>query len=203
MWSLPSRSLATAAASLVVVLFVASTSTKNVGAQSDCTSDANRQGVSQGIHTPARVNLVANGNFTAGMSCWYQFATPDSSYVVTRLTEGVMEFYRVPQPAGERSNQAVVFQFTNTPLWEYAPIQAYFDLGNSSNVRKRVSVLIHESNFTDLRVCTFWLAPHSPRRTYRMQTHTTRVWYNTAISFYAASAGDQGGFYEVDNVVMT
>jgi hypothetical protein len=149
------------------------------------------------------VNLIANGDFSAGMSCWYQFATPDPSYVVTQVTDSVMGFYRVPQPVGGRANQAVVFQWTNTALWELSPIHASFDLANTSDVRKRISVLIHENDFSDLRVCTFWLAPHSPLRTYRMRTHTSRVWFNTAISFYAASAGSLGGFYEVDNVSMT
>jgi hypothetical protein len=65
------------------------------------------------------------------------------------------------------------------------------------------SVLIHEDDFSDLAVCTFWLAPHSPLRTYRMRTYTARVWINTTLSFYAASPGSNGGFYDVDNVSMT
>jgi hypothetical protein len=149
------------------------------------------------------VNLISNGDFSSGMSCWASFATPDPSYVVTQVTDGALGFYRVPQPLGERSNQAVIFQWTHTPLWERAPIHASFDLGNSSNVRKRISVLIHEDDFSDLRVCTFWLAPHTPLRTYRMRTHTSRAWLNTTLSFYAASPGDVGGFYDVDNVSMT
>ena len=203
MWSLPSRSLATASVSFLAVLLIAQTSAvRTVSAQADCVSSA-RKAVSAGIHTPPSVDLIANGDFSAGLSCWLPYATPDQSYIVAQSTQGIMEFYRVPQPVGDRPNQAVMFQMTNTPLWDYAPIQARFDLGNSSNVRKRVSVLIHEGDFTDLRVCTFWLAPHSPLRTYRMQTFTTKIWLNTSMSFYAATPGGLGGFYEVDNVSMT
>jgi hypothetical protein len=147
--------------------------------------------------------MINNGDFSSGLSCWGAFATPDQDHVVTQVTDGILGFFRVPQPQGERSNQAVIFQWTMTPLWDYAPIHASFDLANSSDVRKRISVLIHEDNFSDLRVCTFWLAPHSPLRTYRMRTHTSRVWFNTTLSFYAASPGSLGGFYEVDNVSMT
>ncbi len=44
---------------------------------------------------------------------------------------------------------------------------AQFDLANSSTVRKRISVLVIDSNFSDITVCTFWLAPNAPMRTYR------------------------------------
>ena len=206
MWSLPSRSLATASVSFVAVLVIAQTSAvKTVSAQADCIAAARKAtpAVSPGIHTPPSVNLIANGDFGQGLSCWLPFATPDPSYIVSQETAGLMEFYRVPQPAGERPNQAVMFQMTNTPLMDYAPILARFDLGNSSDVRKRISVLIHEGDFTDLRVCTFWLAPHAPIRTYRMQTFTTRTWTNTSMSFYAATPGGLGGFYQVDNVSLT
>ncbi len=203
MWSLPSRSLATALALVVAILFVIQPSvTKPALAQSDCAEPLARPAVAPSIHTPPRINLIRNGDFAGGMFCWLQFATPDPSYIVSNINEGRLGFYRVPQPAGERSNQAVVFQWTKTPLWERSPIHAQFDLGNSSNVRKRISVLIHEDDFSDLRVCTFWLAPHSPLRTYRMRTHTSRVWLNTTLSFYAASAGENGGFYDVDNVSL-
>lgn len=203
MWSLPSRSLATALASVVAILFVIQPSVGTPAlAQSDCAEPLARPAVSPSIHTPPSTNLIRNGDFAGGMFCWLQFATPDPSYIVSTIHEGRLGFYRVPQPEGERSNQAVIFQWTKTPLWERSPIHAQFDLGNSSNVRKRISVLIHEDDFSDLRVCTFWLAPHSPLRTYRMRTHTSRVWLNTTLSFYAASPGENGGFYDVDNVSL-
>ena len=41
-------------------------------------------------------------------------------------------------------------------------------------------------------------------QTYAMRTHTTKDWTaGASISFYAASAGNEGGgVYQVDNVVM-
>jgi hypothetical protein len=82
-------------------------------------------------------------------------------------------------------------------------IVARFELGNSSAARKRISVLIHASDWSDLAVCTFWLPPGVPLRAYAMRTHTTKDWTTgSTISFYAASEGSDGGFYQVDNVVM-
>ena len=69
-------------------------------------------------------------------------------------------------------------------------------------MRKRISVLVLDSDFSDLSVCTFWLAPNAPLRPYQMLTHTTKAWTNAAIYFYAASAGTNGGFYQLDDVSL-
>jgi hypothetical protein len=149
-----------------------------------------------------RTNAVQNGSFGTGdLTGWQSFATPDQSYIVTEASSTVLRFYRVPPPAGT-SNQAVVFQNTGVSLPALEPIEARFDLGNSSDVRKRISVLIHDADFSDLSVCTFWLGAHAALASYVFRTHTTEAWSNASISFYAATAGSDGGFYEVDNVVM-
>jgi hypothetical protein len=177
-------------------------------AQSSLTLDAAPQsrlpapdpGVSL-IDTPPYVNLLDNGDFSNGLTSWIPFATPDMDHIQARVTNGVLEFYKEPQHDG-RANQAVIFQWTNRPLRAGAPVVAAFDLGNSSSVRKRVAVLIHEDEFSDLYACTFWLAPNAPMRRYTMRTHTNRDWHNPTIAFYAATSGSGGGFYEVDNVTM-
>ena len=64
-------------------------------------------------------------------------------------------------------------------------------------------MLIIDSDFSDITVCTFWLAPGAPLRTYTMRTHTTKAWTNAAIYFYAATKGQDGGFYQLDNVSLT
>ena len=146
-------------------------------------------------------NSVKNGFFTNGMADWQQFATPDMSYIVSNVNNGVLEFSRVPPPPGT-SNQAVVFQETGMTTAAESPLEARFDLGNSSSVRKRISVLLLDSNFSDLSVCTFWLPANAPLRTYYMRTHTTQAWSNAAIYFYAATPGSDGGAYLLDNVAL-
>jgi hypothetical protein len=155
------------------------------------------------LNEPA-TNIVQNGTFGSGAANWQVFATDgtaqDNSYIQWSVNGGVFEYYRVPPPSG--SNQAVVLQDIAVPFAAGSSIVSHFDLGNSSSVRKRISVLIHSTDFSDLSVCTFWIPPNTPMRPYAMRTHTTIAWTGASISFYAASAGDNGGVYQIDNVVM-
>jgi len=146
-------------------------------------------------------NAVKNAAFTNGLANWSTFAQPTGSYLVAGITGGVLEFYREPPPPGE-AGSAVVLQNTGLPLAAGAAIQAQFDIGNSSSARKRITVLMHDSDFLDLSVCTFWLAANTPLATYSMRTHSTKAWTNATISFYAATAGSAGGFYRLDNVTV-
>jgi glucose/arabinose dehydrogenase len=145
--------------------------------------------------------LVTNGNFDKGQAGWNTFATPDPSFFVGGLHGGVFEFYREAPPPGT-SNQAVVFQSTGVALPAGASIAARFDIGNSSSVRKRLSIVLADQDFSDLFVCTFWLAPGAPLRTYEMRSHTTEAWQNAMVAFYAASIGSHGGFYRLDNISL-
>ena len=95
------------------------------------------------------------------------FATPTLAYIVHNVTNGVLNYYRVP-PLPGTSNQAVV-SGNHVALLEFAPIRAQFDL-QYSPVRKRISAIIDD--FSDISVCTFWLQPNTPMRTYVMRTHT-------------------------------
>jgi glucose/arabinose dehydrogenase len=147
------------------------------------------------------LELTTNGNFSTGMTGWTTFATPDPSYIVTSIVSGVLEFYRQPPPPGQ-TNQAVVIQATGVPAAPDMRFVAQFDLGNSSSVRKRVTVLIHDLDFDDITACTFWLASGAPMRTYRMFGHATQAWDNATISFYAANTGSNGGAYRLDNVSL-
>ena len=152
--------------------------------------------------TPPNLNAVTNGTFAAGTTGWSQFSTPDMSYIVSDVTGGALQFYRVPPPAGT-SNQASVFQQTGMAFPADTPIVAEVDFGNSSSVRKRIAVLIHDSDFGDLGFCSFWLQPNAPLRKYLIRAHTRRPWTNATVSFYAATAGSDGGHYLVDNVHVT
>ena len=154
-----------------------------------------------GLPDPPFINTVRNGAFTSALQDWQTFATPDPSFIVTQFTGGVLEFFRQPPPPGT-TNQAVVFQNTTSRFLAHSAIEASMDLGNSSSVRKRMTVLLHEADFSDLAVCTFWLPPNAPLRTYIMRSHTTQFWTNASISFFASTAGSDGGFYRVDNVSL-
>ncbi len=146
------------------------------------------------------MNFITNGTFATGDTTgWLTFENPPGN-MEQRVLAGVFEWNR----AGNSSTQATIFQNTGIGV-AGTPLEAVFDLGNSSSIRKRVSVLMIDSDFSDITVCTFWLAPAAPMRTYRMRTHTTRPWANAAIYFYAASTGTSvtnGGYYQLDNVSL-
>ena len=145
------------------------------------------------------INPVQNADFSGGLGNWSLFALPNTNDLVTNVNGGVLEFYRNPSPPGG-TNQAVVFQSLGMSVSANSPITAQFDLGNSSSARKRITVLLHDADFSDLQMCTFWLEPAAPLRRYSLLTFTTRAWTNATISFYAATEGSDGGAYLLDNV---
>jgi hypothetical protein len=146
----------------------------------------------------AGVTVLQNGDFSGGMTGWQVFEVPDIQF---SIVGGVFQYYK-QSPTQTPSGQAVVYQHSGIAAGAGTPFTATFDLGNSSTVRKRITVIILDSNFSDLHVCTFFLGPGAPLRTYSMKTHSNQAWANTAIYFYAASGGSNGGNYLVDNVSL-
>ena len=146
--------------------------------------------------SPEGPDVIANGSFSAGMANWAVFEEPD---MVSSVIDGVLHFHKANPPI-TASRQAVVFQQTGQAIASGQAVLAEFDLGNTDVVRKRISVLIIDSNFSDITVCTFWLPPNAPLQTYRMRTHATQAWTNASIYFYAASVGT--GDYQLDNVEL-
>ncbi len=139
----------------------------------------------------AAPNLIRNFGF-ADMTNWGVWDA-----ITYRITAGVFEFYRNVGGAS-----AIVLQNTAAPLPINAPIMAQFDLGNISNARKRVTILLHDSDFSDLQVCSFWLPPNAALRTYRMMAQTTEAWTAAYLSVYASTA-DGIGWMQLDNVSLT
>ena len=130
---------------------------------------------------PDGAEMLANGNFNTGaLAPWGVFGT-----ITHQIVSGVLEFIKptAVQPAG------VVLQLTGQALPRHQILTATFDLGNSSPVRKRVTVLLHDSDFSDLSACTFWLAPNQPLSTYTYRKATTRAWTNATLSVYPSTVG--------------
>jgi len=143
---------------------------------------------------------VIDPDFDNGLTWWTAYGQNPGD-ITASVTNGAVSFSRAAPPPGQ-PNQAAIFQNTGGIFAAGQPFLAQFDIGNSSTVRKRLSVLVIESDFSDITVCTFWLAPNSPLRTYGMRAHTRKAWNNAAIYFYAASTGADGGGYLLDNVLL-
>jgi hypothetical protein len=142
-------------------------------------------------------NLIQNGDFSNSLTNWTPYAVPNQAGIQYRITSGVLEFYRT---LGTTS--AVMYQNTGVAVPADTPLEVNLDLGNNSSIRQRVTVLVHDSNFADLFVCSFWVPPsYSTMRTYTMQTHTNLAWSNVTVSVYAATAYSSG-YVRLDNVSM-
>ncbi|MDZ4767168.1 MAG: discoidin domain-containing protein, partial [Chloroflexota bacterium] len=146
-------------------------------------------------------NAVQNGGFSGGMTNW---GTWDA--ITYQIAGGVFEFYRNLGGAS-----AIILQDTGVSVGALVAraggmvptggvtLEALIDIGNRSGVRKRTTVLLHDADFSDLQVCTFWLPPNTPLRTYRMLTTATETWTSAVISIYASNA-DGVGWTQIDNV---
>ncbi|PJF26575.1 MAG: hypothetical protein CUN53_07320, partial [Phototrophicales bacterium] len=147
-------------------------------------------------------NLVSNGTFDQPIGTnpngnWAAFGAPNANSIVYTINGGKLEFYRQVN-----ATQAVIFQNTGASLGLNAPLDLRFEAANLSMARKRLTVLLHDSDFSDLLLCSFWLAPMQAAQTYQMRTYTTEAWTNVSVSFYASSNDGQNG-YQIDDVVLT
>ena len=139
-------------------------------------------------------DLLVNGDFSSGSvgPGWTVFGTID-----VQVNAGVLEFTRpISQPPA-----GVVLQSTGQAVPANEAVTATFEAGNSSSVRKRVSVLLHDADFSDMTVCTFWMEPGQPLLPYSYTAVTTKDWTNATISFYPATIGPEP-WIRLDNVTL-
>jgi hypothetical protein len=140
----------------------------------------------------AQAEMIVNGGFSNGMQGW---GTWDA--IVHRIQSGVFEFYR-----GTGGVSAVVLQNTGVSLPAGAKLKATFQLGNSdTGYSKRVTVIVHSGDWSDLQACTFMLSWGSSTATYEMELFTNRAWTNTTISFYSSMDANRG-WIRLDNVSL-
>jgi hypothetical protein len=146
-------------------------------------------------------NLVRNGNFNNGGTppntppqFWSIFGAPINP--IWNVTGGVFQFYRQMS-----STQGVIFQNLGVAIPSGTMLEARVDLGNSSGQRKRAVIMLHDANFSDLFICSFWLPPNTPLTQFRMTGRAQRNWANATISIYASMA-DNLPHLRVDNAYV-
>ncbi len=151
---------------------------------------------------PAGQDLIVNGDFSAGLSPWavlhgnvYQLAGGVVEFIWATLLPGAAAAGFQPPPA------PVVLQRTGLPMTAGQILTANVDLGNTSPFRKRVSVLIHQWDFADLSVCTFWIQPNTPLQTHTVRAFATTGWGDATLSVYAATWGPDP-WIQVDNASL-
>jgi hypothetical protein len=140
---------------------------------------------------PAPIEFVANGNFDAGIGAWGLWGD-----MVYQSLGSVFQFRRPVGGAG-----TVIFQESDFSVAAGVGMSVTFQAGNSGAARQRLSVLVHDADFSDSVFCTFWLLPNQPLQTYRINFRTARSWGNAALSFYA-STGAASGWITLDSVAF-
>lgn len=149
----------------------------------------------------ASQNLLKNGDFSSpignGTQNWgIDAAPPPAQY---GQVNGVFQFYRTTT-----QTRSELLQFTGTAVQPSTSIALHLQLGNSGLVRKRVRILLHNGNYTDLQMCNFWLEPNNGTlQSYVMRTYagSREAWGNIAVSIYDGS-GSSSGYITVDNLVL-
>jgi subtilisin family serine protease len=148
------------------------------------------------------MNMVQNGDFELASPYnnpnrdWTAYGAPSDDAIQWQTQAGVFEFFRNMGGA-----QAVVFQQSGLRLPVGAPVEISAMFGNSSATRKRAVILAHDSDFSDLQVCSFWLPAGQPLSSYRMLFETAEYWTNATLSVYASPETSEG-FIRVDNVTL-
>jgi hypothetical protein len=132
--------------------------------------------------------MVKNGNFGSGMSSWT--ATSDITH---RMTNGVLEFFRSGDPAG------AVLQATGVQVAKDARLTLTLGLGNTSSARKRVTVVVHDNDFSDFADCSFWLEPGQALGTHTVKLYAGKAWANATVAVYPAAI-DTSGWIRLDDV---
>jgi hypothetical protein len=159
-------------------------------AQQTTCLDPNAPAAGAGSNGP---NLLTNGDFGSGALApgWATFGT-----ITTQVAGGVAQFMRPTNvaPAG------VLLQATGQALTSGEILTASLQLGTATGSRKRVTVILHDNNFTDLAACTFWLPPGAPLSTYTVRTWTTQSWTNATLSIYPSTTNSE--WTEIDNVSL-
>lgn len=125
-------------------------------------------------------NLLGNSDFASGSFLpWSTFGQ-----IQAQVTGGVAEFIRLPGTPG-----GTILQSTGQPVGAGEILTATLALGNSSSVRKRVMIIVHDADFSDLAGCSFWIPPGQVLTTFTLRLYAREAWTNTTLSIYPATVG--------------
>lgn len=140
-------------------------------------------------------NMITNGTFTGALAPWTTAAAPNPADLVWRIQDGVLEFYRTTT-----STFGAISQTTGTALPALTPLEARLSIGNSSGVRRRLTVTLEDaSDGTRLQNCVFWLPANAPLRTFIVRTYAPQAWGNLRLTLSEGTATGSG-WLRVDNV---
>jgi hypothetical protein len=132
---------------------------------------------------------------------WGVFSSPGpiSSDLGYSQTGGAALFQLIPRPS--ISNSGGILQYTRTPVRPADVMQLDFQAQNTGSVRRRLTVIVHDISFDEIRVCSFWLPANMPLSNFSMRFKSSTNWTDATVSFYASTATTNGS-YRIDNVSL-
>ena len=97
-----------------------------------------------------------------------------------------------------------VFQGTNIGAVNGQWMDLNFQVGNSSALRQRVTLLLYEGDFSDLRACTFFIPPGQALNPYAVRASAGKNWSNATVAIYPSTVGTSptAEWLRVDNVTL-
>jgi Tol biopolymer transport system component len=139
-------------------------------------------------------NLIANGDFGSGNIFPWQFFDD----LLFEVDAGVLYFARDP------GTNPSLLHAINYPMAPGTALELQFDLANFSAERRRLTILLHDQDFTDFQVCTFWQPPDQDFVRYTVVIPTAIAWQFPYVSFYPSTENPPSGVgaYGLDNVEL-
>jgi len=144
-------------------------------------------------------NLLTNGDLGSGALTPWVADGPVTWQI--NPTGNVLEFIRTASPNPPSVPPAVMLQATNQSMANDQILTATFMIGNSSPVRKRVLLLVHDLAFGDLVACTWWLNPGQPLSPYAMKLYASAAWTNAAVAIYPSTTGPHQ-WIRIDDITL-
>ncbi|MFN8560833.1 MAG: M23 family metallopeptidase [Anaerolineae bacterium] len=129
------------------------------------------QQATHGDPLPVSVNLIVNGDFSAGTDGW----TP-SGQINWSVQDGVMRFTRLRTT--EPPDWAAFYQTVEHGVAAHTPFQATLKLGNASGIAKTVTVSVFNRSGRQygLIECAFSIPPNTPLQQYTMRGAAVNTW---------------------------
>jgi hypothetical protein len=130
---------------------------------------------------PANVNLLTNGDFSAGMAGWLT-----AGLAPVQVNAGVFE---TALPLGTPSG--ALYQLVDQPLPANAPLEFSLSLGNSSPSSKSVQLLLRTPDWSVVQSCLFTIPAGAPLQPYTLRTLTNSAWTGLYVQVWLHSPDGQ------------
>jgi hypothetical protein len=153
----------------------------------------------QATHKPPpapNVNLLSNGDFSAGTDGW----TPSGQLNWT-VQDGILRFTRLR--TNESPNWATFYQDIDAGINAYTPFESTLQLGNASGIAKTVTISVFNRSGKDYGSieCAFSIPPNTPLTEYTIRGVAVNTWASARFEI-GVNPPDGSPAALVDNITL-